>query len=220
MAYYPQKSSIQAVVSWYEDQDRSPFVIFRNSEKFECARYTGTDKQEGIDRLMRYLNDIEITDYNIYCLKILPGTTKKDQSAPSITFQLYKQSQQMMAGIYQPQNNQAMNEILSEIRAMRAERMMDDEDDDEEEQKPETLSQVIAGIIKQPQVMNVLLGALMGLGKGSAVPKSNVLAGVEVDEVSKSIEILFSKGVTAEDLQRLAAMDQGQINFLLSMLRK
>ncbi len=46
------------------------------------------------------------------------------------------------------------------------------------------------------------------------------IAGVEPDEIQKSIEILLSKGVTADDLARLAAMDQGQINFLLSMLRK
>ena len=46
------------------------------------------------------------------------------------------------------------------------------------------------------------------------------VAGVEPDEISKSIEVLLSKGVTADDLARLAAMDQGQINFLLSMLRK
>jgi hypothetical protein len=38
--------------------------------------------------------------------------------------------------------------------------------------------------------------------------------------VEQIIQTLFSKGVTADDLAKLAAMPQAQIAMLLSMLRK
>jgi hypothetical protein len=120
-----------------------------------------------------------------------------------------------------PGQYQAMNEILSEIRALRQERMEEMETDEEEEEAPTTPSSILAGMLQQPQMQAILMNAIASIA-GSFMKPAPVkqIAGVEPDEIQKSIEILLSKGVTADDLARLAAMDQGQINFLLSMLRK
>ena len=115
-----------------------------------------------------------------------------------------------------------MNEILSEIRALRQERLAEiDTDDDEEEEEEETPTSIIAGILKEPEMKAAILGLVANIATGLIKPAPvKQIAGVETDSIQKSIEILLSKGVTEEDIAKLAAMEQGQINFLLSMLRK
>jgi hypothetical protein len=116
-----------------------------------------------------------------------------------------------------------MNEILSEIRALRAERIaeMEGDEDDEPEEQPATASSILAGIMQQPQVQTMIVNFITSMAGNFMKPAPvKQIAGVEPDDIAKTIETLFSKGVTPEDLAKLAAMDQGQINFLLSMLRK
>ena len=223
--YGVQKSSLSAVLSWYNNQDDAAFRIFRGNKEndaYFCDGYTGSDREEGEMALAKALSEIEPTDYNVYFLKLYPSNPKAKKSAPGITFQLHSQT---IGAIYQqPGQYQAMNEILSEIRALRQERMaeMDTDDEEEEAEAPATPASILAGILQTPQVQSVLINVLTSMA-GTLMSKSTpvkAVAGVEPDEISKSIELLLSKGVTADDLARLAAMDQGQINFLLSMLRK
>lgn len=224
--YGVQKSSLSAVLSWYNNQDEAAFRIFRGNKEndaYFCDGYTGLDREEGEMALAKALSEIEPTDYNVYFLKLYPSNPKAKKSAPGITFQLHSQT---IGAVYQqPGQYQAMNEILSEIRALRQERMAEVESEDEEEEEteaPATPSSILAGILQTPQVQNVLINVLTSMA-GNLMAKNapiKAVAGVEPDEISKSIEVLLSKGVTADDLARLAAMDQGQINFLLSMLRK
>ena len=223
--YGVQKSSLSAVLSWYNNQDDAAFRIFRGNKEndaYFCDGYTGSDREEGEMALAKALSEIEPTDYNVYFLKLYPSNPKAKKSAPGITFQLHSQT---IGAVYQqPGQYQAMNEILSEIRALRQERMaeMDTDDEEEETEAPATPTTILAGILQTPQVQSVLINVLTSMA-GTLMSKSTpvkAVAGVEPDEISKSIELLLSKGVTADDLARLAAMDQGQINFLLSMLRK
>ena len=223
--YGVQKSSLSAVLSWYNNQDDAAFRIFRGNKEndaYFCDGYTGSDREEGEMALAKALSEIEPTDYNVYFLKLYPSNPKAKKSAPGITFQLHSQT---IGAIYQqPGQYQAMNEILSEIRALRQERMaeMDTDDEEEEAEAPATPTSILAGILQTPQVQSVLINVLTSMA-GTLMSKSTpvkAVAGGEPDEISKSIELLLSKGVTADDLARLAAMDQGQINFLLSMLRK
>jgi hypothetical protein len=224
--YGVQKSSLSAVLSWYNNQDDAAFRIFRGNKEndaYFCDGYTGSDREEGEMALAKALSEIEPTDYNVYFLKLYPSNPKAKKSAPGITFQLHSQT---IGAVYQqPGQYQAMNEILSEIRALRQERMAEVISEDEEEEEaeaPATPTSILAGILQTPQVQSVLINVLTSMA-GTLMTKSTpvkAVAGVEPDEISKSIEVLLSKGVTPDDLARLAAMDQGQINFLLSMLRK
>jgi len=224
--YGVQKSSLSTVLSWYNNQDDAAFRIFRGNKEndaYFCDSYTGSDRAEGEMALAKALSEIEPTDYNVYFLKLYPSNPKAKKSAPGITFQLHSQT---IGAVYQqPGQYQAMNEILSEIRALRQERMSEVISEDEEEEEaeaPATPSSILAGILQTPQVQSVLINVLTNMA-GTLMTKSTpvkAVAGVDPDEISKSIEVLLSKGVTADDLARLAAMDQGQINFLLSMLRK
>jgi transcription initiation factor IIE alpha subunit len=128
----------------------------------------------------------------------------------------------MIAG-YGVSNQQAQvnNEILNEIRALRAERMAELETDDEEEEEaeqPVTPSSILAGMLQQPQVQQMLIAMLGNLVNSFSAPKVQHVSGTQ--DIEQIVQTLFSKGVTADDLAKLAAMPQAQITMLLSMLRK
>jgi len=222
--YGVQKSNAGAVLSWYENQDEAAFRIFRGNKENDAYftdGYTGSDKDQGYQELSKALAEIEPTDYNVYFVKVYPSNPKAKKSGAGVTFQLHSQSMGAVSGV--PGQYQAMNEILSEIRALRAERINEMEGDEEEEPEevPATPTSILAGIMQQPQVQSMIVNLITSMA-GSFMKPAPVkqIAGVEPDDIAKTMEILFSKGVTPEDLAKLAAMDQGQINFLLSMLRK
>lgn len=228
--YGAQKSTTDGVMSWYDEQDQTNFVIYRHNTKAETARYEGGNKETGMHRLGRFLSEIEPTDYAIYILQLLPSTKKKDATAPCVTFQLYKNqpAQQYGAapGSYQ------LNEVVSKLNAIQMRLDSQDAEDEEEEetpalgaQMPKNPMEVIAGMLMQPQIQNVIINLLTSMAGNMMKPKIapvTAVAGVETDstDIAKTLETLFSKGVTPADLEKLAAMDQGQITFLLSMLRK
>jgi hypothetical protein len=95
-------------------------------------------------------------------------------------------------------------------------------DEDEDEDEPEN-NNILAGILNDPTMKNLLIGLIANVA-GSMMPKPQAVAGITDNEteteILQTIQKLFEKGVTVDDLKRLAAMDQGQITFLLSMLRK
>ena len=229
--YGAQKSSPDGVMSWYEEQDQVNFIIYRHNTKSETARYEGNNKEIGFERLNRFLTEIEPTDFAIYILQLIPSGKKKDATAPCVTFQLYKnQPSQYQPGMYQ------MNEVVSKLNAIqsRLDRVENEEEDEDEDDQPESVGgqnipkspmELIAGVLMQPQMQSVIITLLTNIAGNLMTPKTapvTAVAGVETDstDIAKSLETLFSKGVTPADLEKLAAMDQGQINFLLSMLRK
>jgi hypothetical protein len=125
----------------------------------------------------------------------------------------------MIAG-YGVSNQQAQinNEILNEIRALRAERLAEMDEEEEEEEQPATPSSILAGMLQQPQVQQMLIAALGNLVGNFARPRVAAVSGTQ--DIETTLQILFSKGVTADDLAKLAAMPETQITMLLSMLRK
>jgi transcription initiation factor IIE alpha subunit len=64
----------------------------------------------------------------------------------------------------------------------------------------------------------MLIAMLGNIVSGFAAPKVQHVSGTQ--DMEQIIQTLFSKGVTADDLEKLAAMPQAQISMLLSMLRK
>ncbi len=185
--------------------------------------YDGKDKDEGYQKLQSELSLIASDDYNNFVLGIF-NDKDKEKSTPALNkvFVVNEGPVGMIAG-YGVSNNQAQinNEILNEIRALRAERLAEietDEDEEEEEEEKTTPSSILAGMLQQPQVQQMLIAMLGNLVTSFAPTKVQHVSGTQ--DLEQIIQTLFSKGVTAEDLEKLAAMPQAQISMLLSMLRK
>lgn len=222
--YGVQKSSIAAVLSWYDKQTLTKFAIYRGAKENDAyltGSFHGMDKDEGSYTLQSILNEIEPQDFNVYFLKLLPDNAKTKIATPGITFQLYSQNSS-----YSPvnqisgnniQNNAVMNEVLNEIRALREERLMQLSEEEEEEETEQ--NNILAGLLNQPQMQNLLMGILSNVFTSKPV---HAVAGIENtnENLQQHLELLFSKGVTVDDIAKLAAMEKTQINFLLSMLRK
>lgn len=224
MAATAQLRTAGAVLNWYNEQPQSAWKLYRFSvmPRNITGAYDGKDKDEGYQKLQSELALISSDDYNNFVLGIF-NDKDKEKATPALNkvFVVNEAPVGMIAG-YGVSNQQAQinNEILNEIRALRAERLaeIDDEDEEEEEETPATPSSILAGMLQQPQVQQLLITALGNLVGNFSRPRVQAVSGTQ--DIETTLQILFSKGVTADDLAKLAAMPESQITMLLSMLRK
>jgi len=221
MAATAQLRTAGAVLNWYNEQPQAAWKLYRFSvmPRNITGAYDGKDKDEGYQKLQSELALISSDDYNNFVLGIF-NDKDKEKATPALNkvFVVNEAPVGMIAG-YGVSNQQAQinNEILNEIRALRAERL-EDEQDDEDEQEPVTPASILAGMLQQPQVQQLLITALGNLVGNFARPRVQAVSGTQ--DLETTLQILFSKGVTADDLAKLAAMPESQIAMLLSMLRK
>ena len=229
MAATAQLRSASAVLNWYNDQPQSAFKLYRFSvmPKNITGAYDGKSKDEGYEKLQSELALIANDDYNNFVLGLF-NEKDKEKATPAINkvFTVNDAPLGMVAG-YGVSNHQAQinNEILNEIRAMRAERLAEIEEDateeEEEEEQPMTPGSILAGMLQQPRVQEMLINALSSMAGNFARPRVQAVSGTHTEQdMEQILQTLFSKGVTPDDLVKLAAMPQTQIAMLLSMLRK
>ena len=224
MAATAQLRTAGAVLNWYNEQPQAAWKLYRFSvmPRNITGAYDGKDKDEGYQKLQSELALISSDDYNNFVLGIF-NDKDKEKATPALNkvFVVNEAPVGMIAG-YGVSNQQAQinNEILNEIRALRAERLaeIDDEDEEEEEEKPVTPGSILAGMLQQPQVQQLLITALGNFVGNFSRPRVQAVSGTQ--DIETTLQILFSKGVTADDLAKLAAMPESQITMLLSMLRK
>ena len=225
MAATAQLRTASAVLNWYNEQPQAAWKLYRFSvmPRNITGAYDGKDKDEGYQKLQSELSLIATDDYNNFVLGIF-NDKDKEKSTPALNkvFVVNEAPLGMIAG-YGVSNQQAQinNEILNEIRALRAERMAEmetDEEESEEEEAPATPSSILAGMLQQPQVQQLLITALGNLVGNFSRSRVQAVSGTQ--DLDTTLQILFSKGVTADDLAKLAAMPESQITMLLSMLRK
>ena len=225
MAATAQLRTASAVLNWYNEQPQAAWKLYRFSvmPRNITGAYDGKSKDEGFEKLQSELSLISSDDYNNFVLGIF-NDKDKEKSTPALNkvFVVNEAPVGMIAG-YGVSNQQAQinNEILNEIRALRAERLAEideEEEESEEEEAPATPSSILAGMLQQPQVQQLLITALGNLVSTFSRPRVQAVSGTQ--DIETTLQILFSKGVTADDLAKLAAMPESQITMLLSMLRK
>jgi len=227
MAATAQLRSASAVLNWYNDQPQAAFKLYRFSvmPKNITGAYDGKSKDEGYEKLQSELALIANDDYNNFVLGLF-NEKDKEKATPAINkvFTVNDAPLGMVAG-YGVSNQQAQinNEILNEIRAMRAERLaeIEEEEAEEEEEQPMTPGSILAGMLQQPRVQEMLINALSSMAGNFARPRVQAVSGMHTEQdMEQILQTLFSKGVTPDDLLKLASMPQSQITMLLSMLRK
>jgi len=235
MAAKAQFRTSQEVLNYYNEQDEPAWEIHRfavSGSKNRDGIYYGTDKDAGLRKLTDELASKQSDDCENYV--ILFGNMVKKEFVP-VYSKVFTPNPKIesgpMVGLYGQQpygQNQALTEILNEMRAQRAERLAELREDEDElaepddggilagQEKVERLVNQIHGILTSPVTSAVL--SMLGMFNK---PQVQQLAGTHSkDDVQQIVDTLLSKGVTPDDLAKLAAMEQKQIDFLLSMLRK
>jgi len=235
MAAKAQFRTSQEVLNYYNEQDEPAWEIHRfavSGSKNRDGIYYGTDKDAGLRKLTDELASKQSDDCENYV--ILFGNMVKKEFVP-VYSKVFTPNPKIesgpMVGLYGQQpygQNQALTEILNEMRAQRAERLAELREDEDELAEPDD-GGILAGQEKVERLVNqiheiltspVTSAVLSMLGMFNK-PQVQQLAGTHSkDDVQQIVDTLLSKGVTPDDLAKLAAMEQKQIDFLLSMLRK
>jgi len=219
--------SIEQVLHFYENADGSNYKIYAKMNPTEAyCRFSFTgDKEQGYNELTTALHTLKNNAENqTEYLLVTNNAGRKGQKpeTTSITFQLNKPQ---YLGSVQPQyNNSGRTEMLLEKlveqNQMLVSRLSALEAEDELElEEPED---GLAGILKNPEVQSMLIGAIGRFIQGNAAAPA-AIAGIGKDEIelSEAIEILESlmqKGVSIEHLKALNKMSAAKLQSLLLML--
>ena len=221
--------SIDQVLNFYESAEGENFKIFAKMNPTEnYCRYSFIgNKEEGLEKLNNALHEIKnnADNYNEYLIQVSSNVSRKGQKPEmtNITFQLNKP--QYLGAVQYNNNNTGRTEMLlerlveqnqmlvSRISALEAEKDLEVEEPEEDG---------LAGILKNPEVQSMLIGAIGRFISGNA-PQTAAIAGIPKSEIeySEAIEILESlmhKGVTIEHLQALNKMSSVKLQSLLLML--
>jgi len=218
----PTLRNINAVLDWYNECDYTAWELYPIPQKkeYRIQLYYENDKDVGAERLRNELFRIPPDDYESYIIILGSMKGAKDRVFESQVRQVFRLNEKpfgVMAG-YNVGIRNNDNELLSEIRALRADLA---EKQQEEEEEGEAPSGFFAGIIKEPGVKEFLVKTGMDIIKGFTRPTVQSVSGTHTAaDIEQILKTLYEKGVTPDDLSKLAAMDQQQINILLSMLRK
>jgi hypothetical protein len=221
-------SNINEVMHFYENAEGENYKIYAKSTlKDDYIRYSyNGNKEEGIAQLSNDLNQINRSDnYMDYLLSVSSINRKGIKpDMVNITFQLNKPQYLGAVNNYQ-QNNPTRTEMLLEKLVEQNQMLvsrvskLETEEDFEEEEEPET---GLAGILKNPEVQSMLIGAIGRFIQGNTAAPA-AIAGIPKEESDnyECIEILDSlmqKGVTIDHLRSLNKMSVTKLNNLLLML--
>jgi hypothetical protein len=219
--------SIEQVLHFYENADGSNYKIYAKMNPTEAyCRFSFTgDKEQGYNELTTALHTLKNNAENqTEYLLVTNNAGRKGQKpeTTSITFQLNKP--QYLGSVQQQYNNSGRTEMLLEKlveqNQMLVSRLSALEAEDELElEEPED---GLAGILKNPEVQSMLIGAIGRFIQGNAAAPA-AIAGIGKDEIelSEAIEILESlmqKGVSIEHLKALNKMSAAKLQSLLLML--
>jgi len=229
----PEIFDIDGLIGFYDQYDTANYIIYAGHKpepNYVRGEYRDNDKNIGREHLINALialkNNAQNT--NTYLLQLVEN--KRTKNTPSVTFQL---NQKDMVSPYMPMviphnnNNdlilQKLNGIESRINAI-------EEDDEEilEEEKPNGINGIIDTLLQNEQIQIAMVGAVTSLlGKFMPQNKPMTLAGIPEEQDEKiigAIAILKQHDANlGDDLMKLADMaenNNGQFNFLISMLRK
>jgi hypothetical protein len=212
-------TSIDSILSFYDKNENSNYTIFRGTKCQHVADlYKAGNKEQGYDQLNEFLKGIN--NANEYVLQINSSKASKDL-LPSCIFKLEKKEDRQQLGNYYNGNSEVLNRLAS------IESRLQDGNTDEEDYIEEQPKDFIGQILQQDGVKEMLISSIGALITNFIQPKlagNTVLAGINESEetaqtIEESLQILFNKGLTANDLYLLSKKTQTELNYLLKLLR-
>lgn len=217
----PRYIGIDETLSAFEKKAKTPYwSLWDKTTKIN--EYTGESMDESADELK---DEIEISIKRNYdhplTLKLHPNKEKsytyKSETGSNLLFLCTDKPTYAPGAPATDYNSFLMlNEIRtlkSEIEALKNARINEEEENEEEEEENEG-TRLISGI--NQMLDHPIISGLIGKWLNGTQPVRN-LAGVD-KTLEETINVLFSKGVTHEHLQKLAEMPEPKIKMLISML--
>lgn len=230
-AFRPELFTIEEVLNFYNQTEGNEYKIFAGTspnDAYKRYHYEG-EKEIGMQELAAALHQLRgnTENYNPYLIQIITPPKGKGKafqpSLTSITFQLNRpaaympmQQQGMISG-----RGEMLLEKLVEQNQMLISRVSALEAEEDEDQEPEQ-EEGLAGILKNPEIQSMLIGAIGRFISGNT-PAPAAIAGIpksdlDYTEAVQILDSLMSKGVTLEHLRALDKMSQVKLNSLILML--
>lgn len=223
---------VNEIITAFEAQASKPYFSMwvKNALVLEN---TTNDIETAKQKLSNKINDYLKADFNeIFVLKLhnrLPKTkdgnyNMKEDSGTLLYCQPKKESKQINgidSGLFPIYNliekqNEIITALTSKVNALESE---EEETDEQIGSNEEILLDKINGIVNSP--LGAIASTYLPRLLDRLIPPTKQVAGIagtEPTDLEATINILFSKGVTLEHLQKLAAMPEAKIKMLLTML--
>lgn len=232
MANKAQLIGTRQILDWFTSEDL-PYYALMNSNTLFSSNTVNNNIDEVSEKLKNDLLKFEENkNSEVLTIKLFEKPFKIKEFTKEIgnATRYVRLFDEYVGYLGRVQNNQddRMLQMLESINTRLAALEEVEEDEEEEEVKQDNgLMGLIDTALKSEEMKGMLINGFMGLANKFIQPKTTALAGIpeEQDEkILKAIELLKQHdNILGDDLLKLASIainDNGQFNFLLSMLRK
>lgn len=232
MANKAQLIGTRQILDWFTSEDL-PYYAIMNSSTVFSTNTINDNIDEVAEKLKSELmqfegnKNSEVLTIKLFEKPFKINTVLKDIGNATRYIRLFDEYVGYLGRV---QNNQddRMMQMLESINSRLAALEEVEEDEEEEEVKQDTgLMGLIDTALKSEEMKGMLINGFMGLANKFIQPKTTALAGIPEEQDAKilqAVEILKKHdNILGDDLLKLATIadnDNGQFNFLLSMLRK
>ena len=226
-------SNYTDILAAYRENEMPAFAVFSGAKDILC-RYSGDDLEEGAEHLENFLKRLESGSVKVKIYADPPKSRINSKTEPDLVLPYQrKYSAEEKDEHYQRSGVAGM--IIGEIRQLKTELAemklaavaADEEEDDEElaDQMQPAPGGILGAILGNPSVQQIITNFLTNISANIVTPavRPTALAGTGETMTSERklalVDVLFEKGMTAADLEKLAAMPADRVAFLLQMLR-
>jgi len=230
MANKAQLVGTRQVLDWFTNEGL-PYYAIMDSKAIFSSNRNNDDIDESAEKLKRELLAFEQNkNSDVLTIKVFEKPfrdAKKEDGAATRYVRLFDEYVGYLGRVENTQNDR-MLQMLETINArLAALETVEEDEEDEEEVKQEGLMGLVDTALKSEQMKEMLINGFMGLANKFIQPKTTALAGIPEEQdvkIAQAIETLKQHdNILGDDLLKLASIavnDNGQFNFLLSMLRK
>lgn len=207
------------ILTSFEENAETPYWSLWDSNSLIRQNNKVDDMDESIAMLESEIDRSIKNDYDRPVTLILHTKKEKNYTKKSEGTVLVCMCLEKNAYNQSQQNNQIanynlyneLNALKSELNALKNAQLVDESEDEDDDEEPEDN---ILGYLKPYEPY------ILGFFKKFLEPQTpvNNLAGVENTDINNILNVLFSKGVTVEHLNKLSQMPESQIKMLINML--
>lgn len=216
----PRYYGINDILTSFEELAETPYWSLWDNTSVIRQNNKIDDMDESMSILESELNRSVKNEYDrpvtliLHPKKEKAYTKKSEATAVMVCMPLEKNAYSQAQ-----QNNQIanynlyneLNAVKSELNALKNAQLEEEEEYDDDDQDESFIGSVKT-LLNEPVIMGLIQKILQ-----PQTPVNN-LAGIENNDINSILNILYSKGVTIEHLNKLAQMPESQIKMLLTML--